>query len=216
MDRSKIPNLDAGFGNDFQNPLGWRKQFVENHDKLEGWMEAQCQAALYNMAKLCAPESHVVEIGAYKGLSTVHVAAGRKVVNAKNSIYVIDPFCDAEDKGGTGNKSYFKQDFINNVERCGLTYEVIIVEGLSNHLHGWIGTKCGGNIELLFIDGDHTYDGVKRDYNLYYPMVKVGGLIAFHDSGFEGIAKALAEIKAEGNCSLVQEICSMSIFYKDK
>lgn len=36
-------------------------------------------------------------------------------------------------------------------------------------------------LDFLFIDGDHSYDGVKRDYEMYGPLVKPGGLIAFHD-----------------------------------
>jgi predicted O-methyltransferase YrrM len=36
-------------------------------------------------------------------------------------------------------------------------------------------------IDLLFIDGDHTYEGVKADFEKYLPLVKKGGLIAFHD-----------------------------------
>jgi len=36
-------------------------------------------------------------------------------------------------------------------------------------------------IDFLFIDGDHTYPGVKRDFELYGPLVRKGGLIAFHD-----------------------------------
>jgi predicted O-methyltransferase YrrM len=36
-------------------------------------------------------------------------------------------------------------------------------------------------LDLLFIDGDHTYDGVSRDYELYAPLVRDGGVIAFHD-----------------------------------
>jgi hypothetical protein len=34
---------------------------------------------------------------------------------------------------------------------------------------------------VLFIDADHRYDGVRRDYELYSPLVRDGGLIAFHD-----------------------------------
>lgn len=36
-------------------------------------------------------------------------------------------------------------------------------------------------LDFLFIDGDHSYDGVKQDYNLYSNLVKPGGIIAFHD-----------------------------------
>jgi len=36
-------------------------------------------------------------------------------------------------------------------------------------------------LDFLFIDGDHTYDGVKRDFELYSPFVRQGGIIALHD-----------------------------------
>ena len=36
-------------------------------------------------------------------------------------------------------------------------------------------------IDFLFIDGDHTYEGVKEDWQMYSPLVRQGGLIAFHD-----------------------------------
>lgn len=36
-------------------------------------------------------------------------------------------------------------------------------------------------VDLLFIDGDHTYDGVRRDFEMYGPLVKEDGLIVFHD-----------------------------------
>jgi predicted O-methyltransferase YrrM len=39
----------------------------------------------------------------------------------------------------------------------------------------------GEALDFLFIDGDHSYDGVKRDLELYAPLVRPGGLIALHD-----------------------------------
>lgn len=39
----------------------------------------------------------------------------------------------------------------------------------------------GKLIDLLFIDGDHSFLGVTSDYSNYSPLVKEGGLIAFHD-----------------------------------
>lgn len=38
-------------------------------------------------------------------------------------------------------------------------------------------------VDFLFIDGDHTYQGVKMDFELYSPLVKKGGIVAFHDIG---------------------------------
>jgi predicted O-methyltransferase YrrM len=36
-------------------------------------------------------------------------------------------------------------------------------------------------VDFLFIDADHTYEGVKRDFELYSTLVAEGGLIGFHD-----------------------------------
>ena len=39
----------------------------------------------------------------------------------------------------------------------------------------------GEKVDFLFIDGDHTYEGVKKDFEMYSPLVRKGGIIAFHD-----------------------------------
>ena len=36
-------------------------------------------------------------------------------------------------------------------------------------------------IDVAFIDGDHTYSGVKKDYDIYKKFVKPGGFMVFHD-----------------------------------
>ena len=39
----------------------------------------------------------------------------------------------------------------------------------------------GESLDFLFIDADHTYEGVRQDFELYSPLVNPGGLIAIHD-----------------------------------
>jgi predicted O-methyltransferase YrrM len=36
-------------------------------------------------------------------------------------------------------------------------------------------------LDYLFIDADHTYEGVRRDFEMYSPLVRSGGMVAFHD-----------------------------------
>lgn len=36
-------------------------------------------------------------------------------------------------------------------------------------------------VDFLFIDGDHSYEGVRQDWEMYSPMVRPGGLVGFHD-----------------------------------
>lgn len=39
----------------------------------------------------------------------------------------------------------------------------------------------GRQLDLLFVDGDHTYNGVRSDFEMYAPLVRPGGIAAFHD-----------------------------------
>jgi predicted O-methyltransferase YrrM len=43
------------------------------------------------------------------------------------------------------------------------------------------GVNTSSPVDFLFIDGDHTYDGVRKDFELFSPLVRKGGVIAFHD-----------------------------------
>ncbi|PYU84138.1 MAG: methyltransferase [Acidobacteria bacterium] len=36
-------------------------------------------------------------------------------------------------------------------------------------------------LDFLFVDGDHTYSGVRADFELYAPLVRGGGIVGFHD-----------------------------------
>jgi predicted O-methyltransferase YrrM len=60
-------------------------------------------------------------------------------------------------------------------------------------------------VDFLFIDGDHTYEGVKTDFSNYLPLVRRGGIIAFHDicvhpskTGCE-VSRFWTEIKGQFN-----------------
>jgi len=57
---------------------------------------------------------------------------------------------------------------------CGDSHDPATMELLLEELDG-------DPIDMLFIDGDHTYEGVKADYELYAPLVRTDGIIGFHD-----------------------------------
>ncbi len=58
----------------------------------------------------------------------------------------------------------------------------------------------GNELDFLFIDGDHTYEGVRGDFEMYSPLVRKGGLIAFHDiaqsGGSREVYRLWEEVKA--------------------
>lgn len=50
-----------------------------------------------------------------------------------------------------------------------------------------------GHLDFVFIDADHTYEGVKRDIELWEPKVHENGLIIGHDLNWGGVARAVGE-----------------------
>jgi predicted O-methyltransferase YrrM len=61
---------------------------------------------------------------------------------------------------------------------------------------------AGRPVDFLFIDGDHTYEGVKKDFEMYSPLVRKNGIIALHDIVLQppetggGVNRFWEEIKA--------------------
>ena len=61
---------------------------------------------------------------------------------------------------------------------------VICIEGDSHRpavLDGVRSSARGSALDLLYLDGDHNYEGVAADFEMYAPLVRRGGLIVFHD-----------------------------------
>lgn len=84
------------------------------------------------------------------------------------------------------------------------------------------------SIDFLFIDGDHTYDGVRQDYEMYAPLVRDGGVIAmddihtherdYFDQNSIGVNEFWSEIKTEHNTEeLIDDAArpkSIGVIYK--
>lgn len=68
--------------------------------------------------------------------------------------------------------------------------------------------------DAIFIDGDHSYEGVKADYNNYVPMVRSGGLVSFHDHGHGPILQFWNELQVPGKVVLEGSL-TIGMFYKE-
>ena len=62
--------------------------------------------------------------------------------------------------------------------------------GLGNHISVYVQTTIEfadkyplNEYEYIYVDGDHSYKGVSRDYKLFWPMLRGGGMMVFHDIG---------------------------------
>src|SRR5581483_6669475 len=71
--------------------------------------------------------------------------------------------------------------FLANVERNGVARRVQVEAGYSYD----VVRRWSAEIDLLFIDADHSYEAVLRDVDDWSPFVRAGGWIALHDVWLE-------------------------------
>ena len=133
---------------------------------IPGWLTDEEGEALYELARSCRGDGVIVEIGSWKGKSTVCLGLGSQAGRSV-PIYAIDPHAD-----------YRFGDFKTNVERAGITDLVHPIASLSQAA----AAAFDQPIELLFVDGSHEYDLVLEDFEKWVPKVVEGGWVAFHDT----------------------------------
>lgn len=72
----------------------------------------------------------------------------------------------------------------------------------------------GSKLDAMFIDGDHSYESVRKDIELYSRFVKDGGIIGFHDTDDIGINPWT--LKKEGGKRILDEIKSRPLILEDR
>jgi predicted O-methyltransferase YrrM len=130
-----------------------------------GWLTDDEGEALYELARACTGKGVIVEIGSFKGKSTVCLGLGSQA-GASVPIYAVDP-----------HQERFPE-FKTNVQRARIDELVRPVPSLSQPA----ADEFDEPIELLFVDGSHEYDLVLEDFEKWVPKVVEGGWIAFHDT----------------------------------
>ena len=120
-----------------------------------GWLTDEEGEALYELARSCTGRGVIVEIGSWKGKSTICLGLGSKAGESVR-IYAIDP-----------HAGYRFGDFKTNMEHAGITELVRPIASLSQSAADIFEEP----IELLFVDGSHEYDLVLEDFEKWVPKV---------------------------------------------
>jgi len=153
----------------------------------EGWL-------LLRLAEHGPGQGAVVEIGSFMGRSTCWLAAGA-VRAGREKVFAIDTFQgSAEHQGDEHIGRLLAQGklfdvFRENLRKHDLLDQVTpLVGGSQEIVRTW-----DAPIRLLFIDGDHSYEGVARDFIAWERHVVPGGVVALHDVGvWDGVTNFYA------------------------
>ena len=158
--------------------------------EVEGFLTDREGQLLYALANRCQGRGSIVEIGSWKGKSTIWLAQGVRDAASKESVYAIDPHIGSEEHQKFDGKVWTFDDFKKNIDRAGLNDFVVPVVATSREAR----KSFTRPVELLFIDGAHDYDSVMLDFGLWFPLLVPGGWVAFHDIPWPGVRKATREI----------------------
>jgi predicted O-methyltransferase YrrM len=151
--------------------------------KYLGWSiyPQQVKEELTQFLKIVASQDPktVLEIGTSTGGTLFALS---KLVNPQSLIISIDLPGGKFGGGYSGWRTQYYKSFATKRQSMKLvrqnSHSKSTLQKIKNIL-------AGRKLDLLFIDGDHTYLGVKRDFEIYSGLVRKGGIIAFHDIAVE-------------------------------
>lgn len=157
-------------------------------DKVDGWLSYNEGELLYNLAKKCSGKGVIVEIGSWKGKSTICLAKGSKAGN-NVKIYAIDPHTGSSEHRRRYGKVWTFPQFEQNIRNAKVNDAITPIIKTSEEA----ARTFNEPVELIFIDGAHEYDLVKLDFELWSPKVIDGGIVAFHDTVVKSEAKKVVK-----------------------
>ena len=141
---------------------------------LPGMLTAAEVECLFKLGQFNDRAGVIVEIGSWKGKSTVALARGASRVHDEK-IYAIDPHGVLPEEGYLQDTS---AEFLDNIKRTGVEARVVpMIMTSEAAAQGW-----DKPIRLLWIDGDHRYEPAKLDFTLWEPFLVEGGILAMHDT----------------------------------
>jgi predicted O-methyltransferase YrrM len=154
---------------------------------------------LYQLATSLGDSPRLLEIGSYLGASSRFLAAG---MGPSGRLYCVDTWeNETMPEGPRQTLPEFRKNVAPFAER------ITIVRKKSQDLTP---ADVQAPLDLVFIDGDHSYAAVKRDVATVSPWLADGKILAFHDcTYFEGVSRVVGEAMATGGWQLGGNVDSL-------
>jgi hypothetical protein len=169
---------------------------MDYYKQIPGWFDYQ---NIFDEAVARArTRALFVEIGAYLGRSTSYLAWRIKQSGKRIRLYVVDLWDgwfwnDDRQSVPMNEGADVFWHFMHNMRQQGLDDVICPLKMSSDKAALLFGE---GELDFVFVDGDHGYDAVLRDLRAWFPRVRAGGTLAGHDyinNDFPGVRRAADE-----------------------
>ncbi len=204
--------------------ISWLIDLIKSLDS-EG-IDAKQGIVLHELSKQTSInlKKPIVEIGSFKGISSIYITKGIKHSKQNNVLYCIDPFDGGDSPEFDLNNSNKIMEFFpkvgstfeifkNNISKAKVEDYIKILKGRSQDVI----TNFKEEISLLFIDGSHEYENVKLDFDLWNELIVKKGFLIFHDYSdeFQGVINVVEEVKKDPRFKFFNKYGSLVIFQKN-
>jgi len=158
-------------------------------------------------------EGVIVEIGSYRGRSTIALAMGSSRGPAV-PVFAIEPHEEFTGVLGRRFGPDDKKAFQRNIAHSTLSRFIHLISATSETA----AKSWNSEIGLLWIDGDHRYEAVKKDFELWSPFLHVDGRIAFDDSTVAGLGPhtLIEEILSTGSFTIMQTVGKVTVLEQSR
>lgn len=162
---------------------------IEAVQTVEGWLNNTEGKVLFQLARNCKGRGVIVEIGSWKGRSTILLGHGSKAGSGAK-IHAVDPHTGSPQHREAMGEVWTFNEFQRNIKAAGMDDVVVPHVEFSEAA----ARTFSEPIELIFIDGLHEYEDVKIDFEAWFPKVIEGGTMVFHDSTcWDGVRKVVSD-----------------------
>jgi hypothetical protein len=162
-------------------------------DNATPWAGHKCFG--YNLVKNLEPEL-IVELGSWKGTSFYSFCQAAKDQKLNTKLVAIDTWQGDDHAGHFGDAV-----FVEFKRLLATYYSSVQASFIRRTFNEAVSSFTDNSIDILHIDGFHTYEAVSNDFNTWIGKVKKTGIILFHDisvkEGDFGVHKFWDEIKAK-------------------
>ena len=152
-------------------------------DRICTHMTRNEKQTLYRLARRLPRGSAGAEIGSYHGASSCCLAAGLQ--RRGNQLWCIDTWMN--DAVSDGRKDILPIWQQNTAPLAGT------IQAVRGYSHDVVAAIPDG-LSLLFVDGDHSYEGVARDLHCYLPKLRPNAVLILHDWNHDSVKHAVVNI----------------------